>query len=221
MILITILQHIKTVTIQNINCKLLSIIIFYFWYYTETRIESNMDRAYVYILLTQLHWSIRLGAGSDRTWFEDTPLSQLARGIYYFARNQFEHAKWLRGRTRCIPNNYLGESHESHDWARIRKFRSWNFRWLLFPYFSSRLVSWYEYSASHSSVSNIRQLRRFTTDSDSSKLKIRKIETRHRIISNIRTITIRITPNVTLFKYLMKIFLVLDFRNETFEHFNK
>lgn len=102
------MQHIKTITIQNINCKLLSIIIFYFWYYTETRIESNMDRAHVYIPLTQLHWSIRLGAGPDRTWFEDTPLSQLARGIYYFARNQFEHAKWLRGRTRCIPNNYLG-----------------------------------------------------------------------------------------------------------------
>lgn len=115
------------------------------------------------------------------TWFKDTSLSQLARGIYYFARNRFEHAKWLRGGMRSIPNNYLGriswESRPGRD-PKKRKFRSRNSRWLVFPLslrFSSRPVFRYE----HSFVGNVGQLRRFTTDSDSSTGRISKIDTRH------------------------------------------
>jgi len=143
---------------------------------------------YIYYICTHTsifycrnYWWIWLGIDMFRPWFKDTPLSQLTRGNYYFARNQFEHEKWLRSKTHSIPNNYLGKiPRESRlgRWSKKRKFRSWNFRWLLFPYFSSRLVtSRYEHSASHSFIGNVRQLRHFITDSNSSKRRISKIDT--------------------------------------------
>jgi len=87
------------------------------------------------------YWWIWLGwIGIDmlRPWFKDTLLSQLTRGNYYFARNQFEHEKWSRSRTRSIPNNYLGKiPRESRlgRWSKKAKISFVKFSLIAFPLF--------------------------------------------------------------------------------------
>lgn len=154
------------------------------------KIKINQDS--IHIPLSRACRSIlRKESCFGRTWFNGTSQSQLARGIYYFARNLVRKREAVTRRDALYTEQLSRENPAGagHDQAEKRKFRSRNFRWLLF-HLSLSLSHFFPFrvpsaSTPHSSAGNVRQLRRFTADSDSSNGRISKIETRQSFVLHI------------------------------------